>query len=87
MGCGQTSRVDACRQAIAKSLAMGFETRGAVMSSEAFFPFPDCVELAAEAGVTAIVQPGGSVNDGKSIDRANELGVKMVLSGIRQFKH
>jgi phosphoribosylaminoimidazolecarboxamide formyltransferase/IMP cyclohydrolase len=87
MGCGQTSRVDACRQAIAKALSMGFETTGSVLSSEAFFPFPDCVELAAEAGVTAIIQPGGSVNDEKSINRANELGVKMVLSGIRQFKH
>ena len=87
MGCGQTSRVDATVHAIEKAKRMGFETEGAVMASEAFFPFPDCVELAAAAGIKAIVQPGGSVNDQKSIDRADELGISMVLSGIRQFKH
>ncbi len=87
MGCGQTSRVDACRQAIQKAVAMGFDTEGSVMSSEAFFPFPDCVELAAEAKVSAIIQPGGSVNDPKVIARVDELGLSMVLSGIRQFKH
>lgn len=87
MGCGQTSRVDATVQAIEKAKRMGFETEGAVMASEAFFPFPDCVELAAAAGIKAIVQPGGSVNDQKSIDRADELGISMVLSGTRQFKH
>jgi len=87
MGCGQTSRVDATVQAIEKAKRMGFETDGAVMASEAFFPFPDCVEIAAAAGIKAIVQPGGSVNDQKSIDRANELGIAMVISGTRQFKH
>lgn len=87
MGCGQTSRVDACRQAIHKAHQFGFSTENTVLSSEAFFPFPDCVELASEAGISAIVQPGGSVNDVKSIDRANALGIKMVFSGIRQFKH
>lgn len=87
MGCGQTSRVDACKQAIHKARAMGFDPDGSVMASEAFFPFPDCVELAAEAGVKAIIQPGGSVNDSKSILKADELGIAMVLSGIRHFKH
>ncbi len=87
MGCGQTSRVDACRQAIEKAKKLGFNLNGAVLASEAFFPFPDCVELAAEAGITAIAQPGGSVNDAKSIDRANELNLAMVFSGVRHFKH
>ncbi len=87
MGCGQTSRIDACKQAIEKSRAMGFEPKGASMASEAFFPFPDCVELAGEAGIMAIAQPGGSINDQKSIDKANELGIAMVLTGIRHFKH
>ena len=87
MGCGQTSRVDACKQAIQKASNMGFDTNGAVLASEAFFPFPDCVELAAEAGIAAIIQPGGSVNDAKSIQKADELGVSMVFSGIRHFKH
>jgi len=79
--------VDETVQAIEKAKRMGFETDGAVMASEAFFPFPDCVEIAAAAGIKAIVQPGGSVNDQKSIDRANELGIAMVISGTRQFKH
>ncbi|HEX5626328.1 MAG TPA: bifunctional phosphoribosylaminoimidazolecarboxamide formyltransferase/IMP cyclohydrolase [Saprospiraceae bacterium] len=87
MGCGQTSRVDACRQAIEKARTMGFDPKDSAMASEAFFPFPDCVELAAEAGVATILQPGGSVNDAKSIQRADELGLSMVLSGIRHFKH
>ncbi len=87
MGCGQTSRVDACEQAIKKAERMGFKTEGAVLASEAFFPFPDCVEIAAGAGVKAIIQPGGSVNDNKSIVRADELGLSMVFSGIRHFKH
>lgn len=87
MGCGQTSRVDACKQAIDKAQRMGFSTQGAVLASEAFFPFPDCVELAGEAGITAIAQPGGSIQDQKSIDKANELGIAMVLTGTRHFKH
>ena len=87
MGCGQTSRVDACKQAIQKSIDMGFNPEGSAMASEAFFPFPDCVELAAAAGIKAIIQPGGSVNDQKSIDKVNELGISMVFSGIRHFKH
>ena len=87
MGCGQTSRIDAAIQAIDKSRKMGFDPAGSVMASEAFFPFPDCVEIAAAAGIKAIIQPGGSVNDGKRITRADELQVAMVLSGIRHFKH
>lgn len=87
MGCGQTSRIDSCKQAIEKALRMGFETENAVMASEAFFPFPDCVELASEAGIRCIAQPGGSINDQKSIDKANELGIAMVLTGVRHFKH
>ncbi|HRI01412.1 MAG TPA: bifunctional phosphoribosylaminoimidazolecarboxamide formyltransferase/IMP cyclohydrolase [Saprospiraceae bacterium] len=87
MGCGQTSRVDACKQAIAKAHQMGFSTRDSVMASEAFFPFPDCVELASEAGVSWIAQPGGSINDEKSIRRAQELNVNMVITGVRHFKH
>lgn len=86
-GVGQTSRVDALKQAIAKANHFGFSPQGAVMSSDAFFPFPDCVEIAAAAGVTAIIQPGGSLRDQDSIDKANELGVSMVVTGIRHFKH
>lgn len=86
-GVGQTSRVDALKQAIAKARHFGFNLQGAVMSSDAFFPFPDCVEIAAEAGITSIIQPGGSVRDQDSIDKANELGLAMVVTGIRHFKH
>lgn len=87
MGCGQTSRVDACQQALNKARTMGFDPKGSVMASEAFFPFPDCVELAGEAGVIAIAQPGGSVNDDKSIEKANAYQLAMVFTGIRHFKH
>lgn len=87
MGCGQTSRVDACKQAIDKAGNMGFELQGSVMASDAFFPFPDCVELGASAGVTAVVQPGGSINDKLSIAKCNELGIAMVKTGVRHFKH
>ncbi|MDR3329498.1 MAG: bifunctional phosphoribosylaminoimidazolecarboxamide formyltransferase/IMP cyclohydrolase [Prevotellaceae bacterium] len=86
-GVGQTSRVDALRQAVDKAATFGFSLRGAVMASDAFFPFPDCVELAHKAGVAAIVQPGGSVNDQKSIDYCNDNGVAMVATGVRHFKH
>lgn len=86
-GVGQTSRVDALKQAIAKATHFGFRLSGAVMSSDAFFPFPDCVEIASQAGITAIIQPGGSVRDQDSVDKANELGVSMVVTGIRHFKH
>lgn len=86
-GVGQTSRVDALKQAIEKARGFGFDLQGAVMASDAFFPFPDCVEIAAEAGVTAIIQPGGSVRDEESIQKADELGVAMVVTGVRHFKH
>lgn len=87
MGCGQTSRVDACKQAIAKAKQFGFDLQGAVLASDAFFPFPDCVELAHQAGITAVVQPGGSKNDQLSIDYCNENGLAMVTTGVRHFKH
>lgn len=86
-GCGQTSRVDACRQAITKANAFGFELKGAVMASDAFFPFPDCVQIAHEAGITAVVQPGGSIRDQDSIDYCNENNLAMVMTGIRHFRH
>lgn len=87
MGCGQPSRVDALRQAIAKARSFGFDLSGAVMASDAFFPFPDCVEIAHEAGITAVVQPGGSMKDQDSIDAANERGMAMVMTGVRHFRH
>lgn len=86
-GVGQTSRVDALKHAIEKANNFGFDLKGSVMASDAFFPFPDCVEIADKAGVTAVVQPGGSVNDQKSIDYCNEHNLAMVSTGIRHFKH
>ncbi len=87
MGCGQTSRVDACEQAIAKAKKFGFEIEGAVMASDAFFPFPDCVEIGHQAGVRAVIQPGGSIKDKLSIDYCDEHNLPMVFTGIRHFKH
>jgi phosphoribosylaminoimidazolecarboxamide formyltransferase/IMP cyclohydrolase len=87
MGCGQTSRVDALQQAIKKAGEFGFDLKGAVMASDAFFPFPDCVGIAAKAGITAISQPGGSIKDQESIDAANANKQAMVLTGVRHFKH
>ncbi|MBT9393529.1 bifunctional phosphoribosylaminoimidazolecarboxamide formyltransferase/IMP cyclohydrolase [Hymenobacter sp. NST-14] len=86
-GVGQTSRVDALRQAIEKAGSFGFDLNGAVMASDAFFPFPDCVEIAGAAGIRAVVQPGGSIKDQDSIDASNRLGMAMVLTGVRHFKH
>ncbi|GHB31794.1 bifunctional phosphoribosylaminoimidazolecarboxamide formyltransferase/IMP cyclohydrolase [Mongoliitalea lutea] len=86
-GVGQTSRVDALRQAIEKAKAFGFDLKGAVMASDAFFPFPDCVEIAHEAGITAVVQPGGSIKDQDSIDFCDAHGMSMVMTGVRHFKH
>ncbi|WDZ99802.1 bifunctional phosphoribosylaminoimidazolecarboxamide formyltransferase/IMP cyclohydrolase [Mucilaginibacter sp. SJ] len=86
-GVGQTSRVDALRQAVIKAQSFGFDLNGAVMASDAFFPFPDCAELAAEAGITAILQPGGSINDKLSVAMCNEKGLAMVTTGVRHFKH
>jgi len=86
-GTGQTSRVDALRQAIDKALAFGFDLQGAVMASDAFFPFPDCVEIAHQAGISAVVQPGGSIRDKDSIAYCDTNGIAMVTTGIRHFKH
>jgi len=86
-GTGQTSRVDALRQAIQKATAFEFDLNGAVMASDAFFPFPDCVEIAHEAGITAVIQPGGSIKDQLSIDFCNENEMAMVFTGNRHFKH
>ncbi|WP_138993534.1 bifunctional phosphoribosylaminoimidazolecarboxamide formyltransferase/IMP cyclohydrolase [Larkinella sp. C7] len=86
-GVGQTSRVDALRQAIEKARTFGFELKGAVMASDAFFPFSDCVEIAGEAGISAVVQPGGSIRDKDSIDACNQRGMAMVTTGVRHFKH
>ena len=86
-GVGQTSRVDALNQAIEKARHFGFQLQGAVMASDAFFPFPDCVEIAHQAGVTAVVQPGGSIKDQDSIDLCNKYNMAMVFTGVRHFKH
>src|SRR3989339_975161 len=87
MGCGQTSRIDALKQAIDKAGKFGFSLKGAVLSSEAFFPFPDCVEEAAKVGVSAVIHPGGSKNDQASIDMADKFNMAMVTTGFRHFKH
>lgn len=87
MGCGQTSRVDALQQAIAKARHFGFSLTGAVMASDAFFPFPDCVEIAHEAGISAVIQPGGSIKDQDSIDFCNAHDMAMVTTGVRHFRH
>lgn len=86
-GVGQTSRVDALKQAIEKARIFGMDLEGAVMASDAFFPFPDCVEIAHEAGITSVVQPGGSIRDKESIDFCDDHGMSMVFTGIRHFKH
>jgi phosphoribosylaminoimidazolecarboxamide formyltransferase/IMP cyclohydrolase len=86
-GIGQTSRVDALKQAIEKAKTFGFDIQGSVLASDAFFPFADCVEIAHKAGITAIVQPGGSVRDQESINYCSTNGIAMVFTGIRHFKH
>lgn len=86
-GTGQTSRVDALNQAIHKANSFNFDLNGAVMASDAFFPFPDCVEIAHHAGITAVIQPGGSIKDQLSIDYCNEYKVAMVFTKTRHFKH
>lgn len=87
MGCGQTSRVDALKQANLKAKNFGFDLNGAVMASEAFFPFPDCVQIAHDEGITAVIHPGGSVKDQESIDYCDAVGMAMVVTGYRHFKH
>ena len=86
-GTGQTSRVDALLQAVEKAKHFGFDLQGAVMASDAFFPFPDCVALAKEAGITAVIQPGGSIKDELSINYCNKNNLAMVFTGTRHFKH
>jgi phosphoribosylaminoimidazolecarboxamide formyltransferase / IMP cyclohydrolase len=86
-GTGQTSRVDALNQAIHKANSFSFNLEGAVMASDAFFPFPDCVEIAGNAGITSVIQPGGSIKDQLSVDYCNENKIAMVLTGTRHFKH
>jgi phosphoribosylaminoimidazolecarboxamide formyltransferase/IMP cyclohydrolase len=86
-GVGQTSRVDALEQAIEKAKKFGFSLEGSVMASDAFFPFPDCVEIANKAGITAVIQPGGSIKDQLSIDYCDENNMAMVTTGFRHFKH
>ena len=87
MGCGQTSRIDALQGAIKKAKEFGFDLNGAVMASDAFFPFPDCVNISHDAGIGAISQPGGSIKDQDSIDAANKNGQAMVMTGVRHFRH
>ncbi|MBP2832574.1 bifunctional phosphoribosylaminoimidazolecarboxamide formyltransferase/IMP cyclohydrolase [Aquimarina sp. U1-2] len=86
-GTGQTSRVDALKQAIEKATSFQFDLNGAVMASDAFFPFPDCVEIADKAGITAVIQPGGSIKDELSIAYCDQNGIAMVMTGTRHFKH
>ena len=86
-GVGQTSRVDALKHAIEKAKTFGFDIKGSVMASDAFFPFPDCVEIAAGSGICSIVQPGGSIKDDLSIDVCNNTNISMVLTGMRHFYH
>jgi phosphoribosylaminoimidazolecarboxamide formyltransferase / IMP cyclohydrolase len=86
-GVGQTSRVDALKQAIAKAEAFGFDLKGAVMASDAFFPFADSVEIADKSGIKAVIQPGGSIRDKDSIAYCDEHDMAMVFTGTRHFKH
>ncbi|MFM7485709.1 MAG: bifunctional phosphoribosylaminoimidazolecarboxamide formyltransferase/IMP cyclohydrolase PurH, partial [Cytophagales bacterium] len=86
-GVGQTSRVDALKQAIEKARAFGLKLEGAVMASDAFFPFPDCVEIAHPHGIKSVIQPGGSMKDQESINYCDQHGISMVFTGFRHFKH
>lgn len=86
-GVGQTSRVDALKQAIEKAGSFNMDLQGAVMASDAFFPFPDCVEIADKAGITAVIQPGGSIRDNETVEYCEKHGVAMVTTGVRHFKH
>ncbi|MDE5968923.1 MAG: bifunctional phosphoribosylaminoimidazolecarboxamide formyltransferase/IMP cyclohydrolase PurH, partial [Muribaculaceae bacterium] len=86
-GVGQTSRVDALRQAVAKAQSFGFDLNGAVMASDAFFPFADCVEIAHAAGIKAVIHPGGSIRDNESVEFCDANGMAMVTTGFRHFKH
>ena len=86
-GCGQTSRIDSLRQAIEKAKQFNFDLKGAVLASDAFFPFDDCVKMGHEAGITAFIQPGGSIRDNDSINYCKENNLALVITGLRHFKH
>jgi phosphoribosylaminoimidazolecarboxamide formyltransferase/IMP cyclohydrolase len=86
-GCGQTSRIDALRHAVEKARQFQFDLSGAVMASDAFFPFADCVQLGHEAGIVAFIQPGGSIRDKDSIEYCQKNNLAHVLTGLRHFKH
>lgn len=86
-GCGQTSRIDSLRQALDKAKQFEFNLNGAVMASDAFFPFDDCVRLGHQAGITAYIQPGGSIRDNDSIEYCKEHNLALVMTGMRHFKH
>ena len=86
-GVGQTSRIDALNFAIDKARRFDFSIKGSVMASDAFFPFPDCVEIAAKSGISSIIQPGGSIKDNLSIEMCDKNNISMVFSGIRHFRH
>ena len=86
-GTGQTSRVDALNQAINKATSFGFDLKESAMASDAFFPFPDCVEIADKAGIKTVIQPGGSIKDKLSIEYCDSHEISMVFTGIRHFKH
>jgi phosphoribosylaminoimidazolecarboxamide formyltransferase/IMP cyclohydrolase len=86
-GCGQTSRIDSLRQAIEKSKQFQFDLQGAVMASDSFFPFNDCVQLGHQAGIESFIQPGGSVRDNDSIEYCQQHKLAMVITGQRHFKH
>jgi phosphoribosylaminoimidazolecarboxamide formyltransferase/IMP cyclohydrolase len=86
-GCGQTSRIDSLRQAVEKAKQFNFDLQGAVMASDAFFPFNDCVQLGHEAGIAAFIQPGGSIRDKDSIEYCKQNNLAMVITGMRHFKH
>jgi phosphoribosylaminoimidazolecarboxamide formyltransferase/IMP cyclohydrolase len=86
-GCGQTSRIDALRHAVEKAKQFQFDLKGAVMASDAFFPFNDCVQMGHEVGITAFIQPGGSIRDKDSIEYCKEKGLALVMTGMRHFKH
>jgi phosphoribosylaminoimidazolecarboxamide formyltransferase/IMP cyclohydrolase len=86
-GCGQTSRIDSLRQSIEKARQFKFDLNGAVLASDAFFPFNDCVQLGHEAGIQAFIQPGGSIRDNDSIEYCKQHNLAMVITGLRHFKH
>ena len=86
-GCGQTSRIDSLRQSIEKARQFNFDPNGAVLASDAFFPFDDCVKIAHAAGIAAFIQPGGSIRDKDSIDYCVANNLAMVITGLRHFKH